>query len=123
MLYSSLADESGECPRVVSGVSERPMNCGRNRAFYNTLTSNCTTIVFELARVIAPALPMDYRCLLLSGYFARYVYDMHGLTPGYRYDELQALGASTTCPLLPMCQRMTFDVDSTRRCRASLPTR
>ena len=59
--------------------------------FYNTLTSNCTTIVFELARVIAPALPMDYR-LLLSGYFARYVYDMHGLTPGYRYDELQALG-------------------------------
>ena len=59
--------------------------------FYNTLTSNCTTIVFELARVIAPALPMDYR-LLLSGYFARYVYDLHGLTPGYRYDELQALG-------------------------------
>ena len=63
----------------------------RTPRFYNTLTSNCTTIVFELARLIAPALPMDYR-LLLSGYFAQYVYDLHGLTPGYRYGELQALG-------------------------------
>ena len=59
--------------------------------FYNTLTSNCTTIVFELARLIAPTLPIDYR-LLLSGHFAEYVYDLHGLTPGYRYGELQALG-------------------------------
>jgi hypothetical protein len=36
-------------------------------------------------------LPIDYR-LLLSGHFAEYVYDLHGLTPGYRYGELQALG-------------------------------
>ena len=55
------------------------------------MTSNCTTIVFELARLIAPALPMDYR-LLLSGHFAEYIYDLHGLTPGHRYAELQALG-------------------------------
>ncbi|PTT51395.1 hypothetical protein DBR33_06220 [Stenotrophomonas sp. HMWF022] len=31
--------------------------------FYNTLTSNCTTIVFDLARHIAPRLPLDYRLL------------------------------------------------------------
>jgi len=36
-------------------------------------------------------LPLDYR-LLLSGYFAEYIYDLHGLTSGYRYPELQALG-------------------------------
>ena len=63
----------------------------RTPRFYNTLTSNCTTIVFELARLIAPALPIDYR-LLLSGHFAEYVYDLHGLTPGYRYGELQTRG-------------------------------
>ena len=63
----------------------------RTPRFYNTLTSNCTTIVFELARLVAPALPMDYR-LLLSGHFAEYVYDLHGLTPGHRYAELQARG-------------------------------
>jgi len=59
--------------------------------FYNSLTSNCTTIIFELARQIAPALPLDYR-LLLSGYFAGYAYDQGGLTPRYDYARLQALG-------------------------------
>lgn len=59
--------------------------------FYNTLTSNCTTVVFELARLIAPNLPTDYR-LLLSGHFAEYVYDLGALTPGYRYSDLQSLG-------------------------------
>ncbi len=63
----------------------------RTPRFYNTLTRNCTTIVFELARLIAPALPADYR-LLLSGHFAEYIHDLHGLTPGHRYAELQALG-------------------------------
>ena len=63
----------------------------RTPRFYNTLTSNCTTIVFELARLIAPALPIDYR-LLLSGHFAEYVYDLHGLVPDHSYAELQALG-------------------------------
>lgn len=61
------------------------------RRFYNGLTSNCITIIFKLAQIIAPTLPLDYR-LLLSGYFADYIYDLHGLTSGYRYPELQALG-------------------------------
>ncbi|OAN90612.1 hypothetical protein A8B84_20640 [Marinobacter sp. EhC06] len=58
---------------------------------YNRVTSNCITIFFMLAQLIAPTLPLDYR-LLLSGYFAEYIYDLHGLTSGYRYPELQALG-------------------------------
>ena len=52
----------------------------RRAPFYNTLTSNCTTIVFDLARQIVPGLPLDYR-LLLSGYFAEYAYDRGGLAP------------------------------------------
>ncbi len=57
--------------------------------FYNTLTSNCTTIVFDLAQQLVPGLPMDYR-LLLSGYFAEYAYDHQGLEPGYSFPALQA---------------------------------
>lgn len=38
----------------------------RKPRFYNTLTRNCTTTVFDLARQLVPGLPMDYR-LLLSG--------------------------------------------------------
>lgn len=58
--------------------------------YYNTLTSNCTTIVYDLAKKIVP-LPLDYR-LLLSGYFAEYAYDLGGLVPGYAYSTLQDLG-------------------------------
>ena len=59
--------------------------------FYNTLTSNCTTIVFDLARQIAPGIPLDYR-LLLSGHFAEYAYDQGALVPGYSYSQLQTSG-------------------------------
>jgi len=63
-------------------------------AFYNTLTSNCTTIVYELARQIAPGLPLDYR-LLASGYFAEYARDLGVLTPGVDFATLKARGRIT----------------------------
>jgi len=66
----------------------------RQPQFYNTLTSNCTTIVFDLARQLAPGLPLDYR-LLLSGYFADYAYDQQGLWPGYDFSTLRAKGNIT----------------------------
>lgn len=62
--------------------------------FYNTLTSNCTTVVFELMRRIVPGLPLDYR-LLLSGYLAEYIGDMGGLTPGVSIEQLRQQGHIT----------------------------
>jgi hypothetical protein len=59
--------------------------------FYNTLTSNCTTVVFDIAKQIAPDLPLDYR-LLLSGYFAEYAHEQGGLIEGFSYAELQEKG-------------------------------
>jgi hypothetical protein len=41
--------------------------------FYNTATSNCTTLVFDLVRVVHPGLPLDYR-VVLAGYLADYAY-------------------------------------------------
>ncbi len=58
-------------------------------AFYNSLTSNCTTVIFDIARHVVPGLPMDHR-LLLSGHFAEYVYDQGGLVPGHGFDELES---------------------------------
>jgi len=63
----------------------------RTPGFYNTATSNCTTIVFELVRKLEPQLPLDYR-LLLSGYLPSYVYAQHGFVPGYTLATLQARG-------------------------------
>ncbi|MGA0587407.1 DUF4105 domain-containing protein [Dyella sp. KRB-257] len=43
-------------------------------AFYNTITSNCTTLVYRMARQLNPGLPMDLR-LLLTGYLQGYLRD------------------------------------------------
>lgn len=43
--------------------------------FYNTLTSNCTTAVYRIAKVLDQNLPLDWR-LLLSGHLPAY---LHGL--------------------------------------------
>lgn len=45
--------------------------------FYNTVSSNCTTVVFDLARMIDPGIPFNYK-ILLSGYLPDYLYD-HGV--------------------------------------------
>ncbi len=66
----------------------------RAPSFYNTLTANCTTIVYALARRIVPGLPMDYR-LLASGYLPDYLYDVGGLTPGYNLEALRKAGRIT----------------------------
>ncbi|WP_228721875.1 DUF4105 domain-containing protein [Acinetobacter sp. Marseille-Q1623] len=47
--------------------------------WYNTLTSNCTTLVFDMIQAISPKeLPIDYR-LLASGYLPNYLYDLGAL--------------------------------------------
>ncbi|RKR03390.1 uncharacterized protein DUF4105 [Kushneria sinocarnis] len=60
-------------------------------AFYNTLTSNCTTLVFDMLRPIVPGLPLDYR-LLLSGYLPDYAYDLGGLDDSRSLETLRRLG-------------------------------
>ena len=47
--------------------------------WYNTLTSNCTTLVFDMIQAIEPhELPKDYR-LIASGYLPNYLYDLGAL--------------------------------------------
>lgn len=62
--------------------------------FYNTVTSNCTTVVFNIARLINPGLPLDYR-LLLSGYFAAYAYDHDALAGRGTFPQLEGPGRIT----------------------------
>jgi hypothetical protein len=47
-------------------------------AFYNTISSNCTTIVYRMAKQIDPGLPWDMR-LLLTGYLPEYLYKVGAL--------------------------------------------
>ncbi|WP_297323024.1 DUF4105 domain-containing protein [uncultured Bartonella sp.] len=43
--------------------------------FYNTLTTNCTTVVFNMARILYPGLPPDWR-IIFSGQLPSYLYKL-----------------------------------------------
>ena len=60
----------------------------RTPRFYNSLTTNCTTQIFRLVRVLNPGLPLDYR-VLLTGYVPDYVYDRGGLDTRVPFQALR----------------------------------
>jgi Domain of unknown function (DUF4105) len=62
--------------------------------FYNTLTVNCTTLVYEMMRRIVGRLPLDYR-LLLSGYLPGYVHKVGGLDTRFSVEQLREMGRIT----------------------------
>jgi hypothetical protein len=66
----------------------------RTPRFYNTITVNCTTLVYHMMKRIVGHLPLDDR-LLFSGYLAGYVYKVGGLDMRYSLQELRALGHIT----------------------------
>ena len=59
----------------------------RAPVWYHTITSNCTTIVYRMARQIAPGLPFDYR-LLATGYLPQYLYAIGALDKRQPLDVL-----------------------------------
>lgn len=62
--------------------------------FYNTITVNCTTLVYHMMTRIVGYLPLNYR-LLLTGYLPAYVYQVGGLDQRYPLQELRSLGRIT----------------------------
>ncbi|MFC2994106.1 DUF4105 domain-containing protein [Acinetobacter sichuanensis] len=58
---------------------EKTDELAQQAKWYNTLSSNCTTLVFDMVQAISPhELPLDYR-LLASGYLPNYLYDLGAL--------------------------------------------
>jgi hypothetical protein len=62
----------------------------REPRFYNTLTANCTNLVFDMVRVIHPGLPLDIR-VLLSGYLPNYAYDLGAADTSVSFERLREL--------------------------------
>jgi Domain of unknown function (DUF4105) len=62
--------------------------------FYNTITVNCTTLVYHMMKRIVGYLPLNYR-LVFSGYLPEYVYRVGGLDQRYSLQELRARGRIT----------------------------
>jgi hypothetical protein len=56
--------------------------------FYNSLTTNCTTQIIRMVRVLQPDLSLDYR-MLLSGYVPDYLYDRGELDTDMPFEVLR----------------------------------
>ena len=76
--------------RLLRLYLEEANSLARTPRFYNTLTSNCTTLVFDMVKIIHPGLPLDAR-IILSGYLPNYAYDMGATNTQISFERLREL--------------------------------
>jgi hypothetical protein len=94
--------------RSINALVERP-------EFYNTLTSNCTNVIFLHARVNPGHVPFSWR-ILLSGYAPEYLYEQGRLDNTLPFAELQRRSRVN-----PAGQAADQAPDFSRRIRVGLP--
>jgi hypothetical protein len=83
--------------------------------FYNTLTSNCTTLVFEMALVIHPGLPLDAR-VILAGYLPNYAYAVGATDTSMPFEKLRELSR-----IHDKAAQADADPDFSARIREAIP--
>jgi len=87
-LYRLRADPNVARLALLAYVEEAD-NLAAEPRWYNTATTNCTTLVVKIARIVQPgAFPLDWR-VLLSGYLPDYAYDHGALDQGLPFAELR----------------------------------
>ena len=62
----------------------------KHPAFYNSITTNCTTAVAKLIRAAGGTLPFDWR-LIVNGYLPGYLYERGAVVVTIPLNELMAL--------------------------------
>lgn len=92
----------------INAAAERP-------EFYNTLTTNCTNTVWELAEMNPGRVPFSWK-LMISGYAAEYLYDQGRLDGSVSFAELTRLGHVNA-----RAQAADRAPDFSERIRAPLP--
>jgi hypothetical protein len=92
----------------INALRERP-------EFYNSLTTNCTTNIWMLARVNPDHLPFSWK-ILVSGYVPEYLYEMGRLDASVPFAELQQRSL-----INPRARAADQAADFSQRIRASLP--
>jgi hypothetical protein len=94
--------------RRINAAAERP-------EFYNTLTTNCTNTIWELAEMNPGRVPFSWK-LMISGYAAEYLYDQGRLDRSVSFAELSRLGHINS-----RAQAADRAPDFSERIRAPLP--
>jgi hypothetical protein len=90
--------------QTINELRDRPQ-------FYNTLTANCTNLIWHHARVSPERIPFSWK-LLASGYTPEYLYDMGRLDTSTSFAEL-----TRSAYVNPVAQELGDVVDFSRRIR------
>jgi hypothetical protein len=56
--------------------------------FYNTLTTNCTTTIFNMMRAVTSSIPFDWR-IILTGHLPDYLYEHGAVDTRISLEELR----------------------------------
>jgi hypothetical protein len=66
---------------------DRANDLSAHPRFYNTLTTNCTTTIFDMSRAVKSSIPLDWR-IILTGYLPGYLYERGALDTSIPLEEL-----------------------------------
>lgn len=95
----------------------RKINALRDRPeFYNTLTTNCTTVIWQHSLVNPDHLPFSWK-ILASGYLPEYLYEEGAFSSSLAFGALQRRSLINAA-----AQAADAAPDFSRRIRAGLPT-
>lgn len=94
--------------KEANGLSAHPK-------FYNTLTTNCTTTIFGMARAVTSSIPFDWR-IVLTGYLPAFLYERGAVDTSIPLQELQRR-ADVTSRVDPSLDEVEFS----RRIREGVP--
>jgi hypothetical protein len=59
-----------------------------NPKFYNTLTTNCTTAIFDMMHAVTSSIPFDWR-IILTGHLPGYLYEHEAVDTRIPLEELR----------------------------------
>lgn len=91
--------------RAINAAKEQPR-------FYNTLTANCTNVIWMHAHINPGRVPFSWK-ILASGYAAEYLYDMGRLDSAVTFSELNRRGYVN-----PAARQFGIVADFSQRIRA-----
>jgi hypothetical protein len=92
----------------INGLKKQP-------EFYNSLTTNCTTVIWQNARINSDHVPFSWK-LLLSGYVPEYLYEVGRLDTDMPFTELYARSLIDA-----RARAADHDPDFSQRIRVGLP--
>lgn len=62
--------------------------------WYNSVTTNCTTVVFKMIAALGNHIPFDWR-MIVNGYLPEFLHERGAINTDYTVEELRALGRIT----------------------------